>query len=244
MRKRKNGFTIIELLIVIAILSILAALSIPRFLHVLKSKQAAECAMSRIKTQNAEWQNVIDRGMPSQNVDELMQRGYLESYPLCPANGVYMWINEATDGNPFRNLGCSLHYFPSNLVSTSLLTPLGSTFEEISSNFIKLLTDYYNQNGKYAKSFGDYVFTDLGLNPSDWQNAVSGIIYKPVGNRLNISPAPGYVFYVNDVKGLERTLTPEMSWNLVYSLKDSSWYFHSSNPGSEINISTLRVVKK
>jgi hypothetical protein len=190
-----------------------------------------------------EWQFVIDKGRPSQGIDELIQNNYLPSNPQCPADGVYMWINEASEGNPFRNLGCSLHYFPSQKPAASL-TPLGSTFQEINANLIKLLIDYYEKNGKYARSFGDYLYTDLGLNPSGWKAGIDGIIYKPVGNRLNISPASGYTFYVNDTKGAQKILTPELNWNLVYLLKDNTWYYHATSAGNEIDIATLRVEKK
>lgn len=251
-RSSKKGFTVIELLIVIAIVGILGALSIPRFLHVLKARQAADCALNRINTQNAEWQYIIDSGQPSQSIDELVQKKYIPSYPQCTAGGVYIWINEATEGNPFRNLGCSYHYFPLTLASATTtpataatpITPIGSTFTEISSNIIQLLDSYYEKNGKYARSWGDYTFTDIGLDPSLWQNALNGIIYKPVGNRLNISPDTGYVFYVQDMKGTVKTLTPELNWNLVYSLKDKTWYYHNTSSGNEINIATLKVEKK
>ena len=212
-------------------------------MHVMRARQTTGCAMQRIETQNAERQYVVDSGMPSTSINDLIQAKYLSKYPQCPAGGIYLWINDANQANPFRNLGCSFHYFPSQMPA-SALTPLGSTFTEISDNFIKLLDSFYNKNERYARTWGDYTFTDIGMNPSDWKNAINGVIYKPGGNRFSIEPDIGYVFYVNDTKGVQKTLTPELNWNLVYSLKDKTWYYHSTASGNEIDITTLRVEKK
>jgi len=148
--RSRKGFTAIELLIVVAIIGILAALSIPRFLHVLRARQTADCTVNRITAQNAEWQYVIDSGIPSQSIDELIQKKYLATYPNCPAGGVYMWISEASEGNHFRNLGCSIHYFPLQS-TTAPLTPQKTYNIDLGKDALK------NTVKDLFASFEDYV---------------------------------------------------------------------------------------
>jgi len=110
---RSQGFSVIEILIVLSIIGILAGLSAPQLMYVMRARQTTSCAMQRIETQNAERQYVVDSGIPSTSINDLMQAKYLSTYPQCPAGGTYLWINDANQANPFRNLGCSIHYFPS-----------------------------------------------------------------------------------------------------------------------------------
>lgn len=125
--KIHNGFSVIELLIVLSIISILAGLSAPQLMYVLRARQTTGCAMQRVETQNAERQYVVDHGIPSTSINDLIQAKYLSAYPQCPAGGTYLWINDANQTNPFRNLGCSIHYFPSTGVSAVIAGIPGAT---------------------------------------------------------------------------------------------------------------------
>lgn len=121
------------------------------------------------------------------------------------------------------------------------LTGLGSTFKEISTGFINLMQDYYDAKGKYPRIWGDYVYTDIGLNPADWANSVEGIIYKPGGKVLRLRPEEGCTFYMQDLSGEERELSSRLNWDLVYSMEDKTWYYHIVEKGNEIDISSLQV---
>jgi Flp pilus assembly pilin Flp len=139
------------------------------------------------------------------------------------------------------NISTSLSrtFQPMQVVSSS--SPLGSTFSEISNSMIRLITDYYRKNNGWPRSWGEFAFTDLGLKSEDWSKAYDGIIYKPVGNRVAITPASGYTFVVNDVNGTKITLPSSNNWSLVYNMQTGTWH-HKDFSGTTLQISTLQVI--
>jgi|GEM_PF-1702780 len=115
---------------------------------------------------------------------------------------------------------------------------------EMFDYFIKLIEDFYLENGRYPRSWYPYRYTDLGLDPDDWVDGVDGIIYKPNGNVFLIRPTKHYTFYVDDLEGNTIVLSWKLNWNLVYSMEDEIWYYHSIASGNEIDIGTLIVEGK
>ncbi len=130
---------------------------------------------------------------------------------------------------------------PTTVEASSPTTPLGSTFSEISNAMIDRILDYYRKHNRWPRSWGDFAFTDLGLDPKYWQNGFNGIIYKPVGNRLAITPDKGYTFIVQDINGNQITLPSSRNWSLLYNMQTGTWHYHNLN-GPQLNISTLQVV--
>ena len=109
---------------------------------------------------------------------------------------------------------------------------------------IQLLEAFYAANNHYARTWGDYVYTDIGLTPADWQKPLNHITYSPGGNRLSIRPEAGYQFTVtNIVTGNTMVMKESYQWNLTYNLADKTWYYHTVSPENAIDISTLQVVK-
>lgn len=124
------------------------------------------------------------------------------------------------------------------------LTPLGSNFKEISASMISLIVQKYNSMGNYGRNWGDYSYTDLGLDPNDWKDPVEHIIYKPGGSDLRIKPEDGYSFTVNSISGEEKILKASYNWDLVYNNVNKKWYYHSVAESNEIDINTLNVINK
>ena len=71
------------------------------------------------------------------------------------------------------------------------LSPLGDDFPDISTAMIKLIVDRVAAKGSYGRTWGDYAYTDLGLNPSDWKNPIQHTCYMPGGANLSIRPEDG-----------------------------------------------------
>ncbi|MEA3486910.1 MAG: hypothetical protein U9R20_04555, partial [Thermodesulfobacteriota bacterium] len=166
--------------------------------------------------------------------------GYMDSQPKCPYGGEYVLI-PADENHDYPTVGCSLHYWPKE---DKPLTSLGSTFEEISDSMIKLVKEFYDENGRYPRSWGDYAYTDIGLEKTEWTSGYNGIIYSPGGNRIKVTPEKGYIFYVTGSDGKEKKLKSSYNWSLWHSMKDGKWYYHRIKAKNEIDISTLRVEKE
>ena len=123
------------------------------------------------------------------------------------------------------------------------LTSLGSTFAEITGAMIALVRQFYAANGRYPRSWGDYAFTDVGLDPEEWRSAYDGVYYATGGSRIKVTPAEGYTFLVTGVDGVARELKASYNWSMWYSIPDAKWYYHSIAPANEVDISTLNIAR-
>jgi len=89
--RTKGAFTLVEILIAIAIVGLLMALAVPHFLRSRNTAQAKACIsnLSQIDAAKQIWglENGKTAGdLPTE--DELVPR-YLKAVPVCPAMGVY-----------------------------------------------------------------------------------------------------------------------------------------------------------
>ena len=124
------------------------------------------------------------------------------------------------------------------------LTTLGSTVGEISGSMLDMINEYYEENNRYPRSWGDYAYTDLGLDPEEWEDQeYGGIVYKPNGSVLRISPGEGYTFRIKDENGETHELPHSYNWDLVYRIpNDNRWYYHSVD-GPVVLIDTLEIIE-
>ena len=83
-----RGMTVVEVSIVVAILLLIAAISVPALNQNRQKNQAARCAQNLDAIAEACKKYAADRdGYPSGLVD--LVPVYLESVPACPAGGAY-----------------------------------------------------------------------------------------------------------------------------------------------------------
>src|SRR3954465_12603400 len=91
--KTKSAFTLIEIMIVVAIIGMLAAIAIPGLTNAIEKTRTRACALNRRTIDSAKAQWALDNKQPLTAVpsdDDLFGKThYIEHKPDCPASGTY-----------------------------------------------------------------------------------------------------------------------------------------------------------
>lgn len=96
--KQEDGFTLIELVIVMAIIAILASLAIPIFTSSIQSAKEAVLKEDLHVMRNAIDSYTMDKGKAPQSLDDLVQAGYLKSIPIDPmTHASDTWVTATSD---------------------------------------------------------------------------------------------------------------------------------------------------
>ena len=96
--KQDAGFTLIELMIVMAIISVLATLAIPSFIGAIKSAREAVLKEDLHVMRAAIDSYTMDKQKAPQSLDDLIQNGYLRNIPEDPmTHSRETWVTDTSD---------------------------------------------------------------------------------------------------------------------------------------------------
>ncbi len=97
MRSGKRGFTLIELMIVMAIISILAAVAAPLYQRSIVRAKEAVLKQNLFSMRTVLDEYTYDKAKAPQALDDLVREGYLRQIPMDPITGTAEWTTIQED---------------------------------------------------------------------------------------------------------------------------------------------------
>ncbi len=99
MKKMNKGFTLVEIMIVVAIIGLLAAIAIPSFVKSRNSARQNACINNLRQIDSGKEQLAMATNLGNGDaVVDADVNGYMKSAPSCPASGTYTY--GAVGANP------------------------------------------------------------------------------------------------------------------------------------------------
>ena len=97
-RRAEGGFTLIELMIVMTIIGILAAIAIPSYLRSVQKAREATLKEDLHTLRIAIDSFTVDKEKAPQSLDDLVQAGYVKTVPIDPMTSrTDTWITSQSD---------------------------------------------------------------------------------------------------------------------------------------------------
>ncbi|NLV82785.1 MAG: prepilin-type N-terminal cleavage/methylation domain-containing protein [Synergistaceae bacterium] len=242
---KKPAFTLIEMIIAIIIIAILSSILFLAYSYFI-DKARANADQASVHTLNVATRTYSLSCLDSINNGDIFSDvtgdpdDTKKIDALVKANCLLIKIQPQQKGAKFQWLKDKQLWSLKLHADEPPLTPLGSTFQEISTAMIEKMIQRLIDKGSYGSTWGDKRWTDIGLIADDWKNnPINHISYSPNGGTLRITPENGYSLFIDDTNGNTRELKGSSNWSLIYNDPDKKWYYHSVSPANEVLISTI-----
>jgi general secretion pathway protein G len=98
MKRQHAGFTLVELMIVMAIIGVLAVIAVPSFVSAIKHAREAVLKEDLHILRAAIDSYTMDKQKAPQSLDDLVQDGYLKEIPVDPmTRSKDTWVTDSSD---------------------------------------------------------------------------------------------------------------------------------------------------
>ena len=87
--KKKSGFTLVEIMIVVAIIALLAAIAIPSFVSARTKSQTSACKNNLRQIDGAKDQYALENNNTAPATVAALVSDYIKKTPVCPNGGTY-----------------------------------------------------------------------------------------------------------------------------------------------------------
>ncbi|BAU27365.1 prepilin-type N-terminal cleavage/methylation domain-containing protein [Aneurinibacillus soli] len=113
-KRNEHGFTLIEMLIVVAIIGVFLSLALPVYKDTVVNAQNQSCELNKRMLKVAMETYYLSNGniypATGKEIDELLAKHYLEERPRCSGKGAYTFT-VSTDGKSV-DVSCTVHHAP------------------------------------------------------------------------------------------------------------------------------------
>ena len=195
-RKRTRGFTLVELIIVIAILAILAAILIPGLIGYISTAQESTCLANRATAKRLLLSETALHGLDETEAAQFLSQNSLPPGKICPAGGT---VSLKKDGDTWT-VSCSIHQNGNTAKSTVEIVN-----DHVQDLMDKAFADYFKDRPSSKEldstgtNFGTAIRRDLAelLNsPQDQADQYDVRVY-----RQTVTGKNEYYVYVFDSLG-------------------------------------------
>ncbi len=237
--KRQTGFTLVELVIVIAVLGILAGLAIPYFMEAREEAAKKECLANRTQimrmfhAQRAVGYNGELAPFLVEVTDENSENKYFTFQPKCADNGKYSVADEY--------VVCSIEGHNEDIVGFSTIP------EDLLKKFNDMIDSFYKDGVLDV----DVLNKLLGItNAGDWlltkNDQLRDAFYKTNGGWVEgtgidgqkiyfkfLKTADGIFIYANQRKEFLNSSESGSDWNAqyIYDAATQKWFYNSKGKG-------------